>query len=293
MEVFLNIPPLQEMRNSTSIVFIQQHQFMDERPNQCHQTQPMKYPTKFIQNRPLLCYWKRIDDPEGALKIAIPTAIINQIISWYHEVLGHCGTHRLYDTICQHFYYPNLRMLCDEYNHAVCAKNKLLGAGYRHFPSRHANLIPWEDVIANLIGPWKVKINEQEIFFNALTCIDPVTNLVEMIRIDSKTSRHNRQQFENCWLNRYPHPNKYIHDKGREFIGWEFQEILETTNIIDSPTISRNPLANSICEHLHQTVANILRTKVRAQPSQNVQQAEQIVDNCISSTGSIVWSFTF
>lgn len=54
--------------------------------------------------------------------------------------------------------------------------------------------------MVDLIGPWKVKINEQEIFFNALTCIDPVTNLVEMIRIDNKTSRHVSQQFENYTL---------------------------------------------------------------------------------------------
>ena len=79
--------------------------------------------------------------------------------------------------------------------------------------------------MVNLICPWKVKINEQEIFFNALASTDPVSNLVEMIRIDNKTSRHISQQFENCWLNQCPHPNKCIHDKGGELIGWEFPEI--------------------------------------------------------------------
>ena len=120
-------------------------------------------------------------------------------------------------------------------------------------------------------------------FFNALTCIDPVTNLVEMIRIDNITSRHFSQQFESCWLNRYPRPNKCIHDKGGEFIGWEFQELLETANIIDSPTTSCNPQTNSICERLHQTVANSLRATVTTRPPQNVQQAKQIVDNALSN----------
>ena len=226
MEVFLNMPPLQNMQNPISIASIQQHQFMDQHLNHCHQTKPLQYPTKFVQNRPLICYRKYINDPEGIWKIALPTAIIDRVVTWYHEVLGHCGTNRLYDTIRQHFYYPNLRIKCEEYRCEICQKNKLLGAGYGHLPPRHANLVPWEEVMVDLIGPWKVKVNEQDIYFNALTCIDPVTNLVEMIRLENKTSNHVAQQFENCWLNRYPRPNKCIHDKGGEFIGPKFQGLL-------------------------------------------------------------------
>ena len=143
-------------------------------------------------------------------------------------------------------------------------ENKLLGAGYGHLPPRHTNLIPWEEVMVDLIGPWKVKVNEQEIFFNALMCIDPITNLVEMIRIENKTSNHIVQQFKNCWLNHCPCPNKCIHDKGGEFVGWEFQGLLARADIAHSPTTSHNPQANSVCERLHQTIANILRTTVAA-----------------------------
>ena len=66
-------------------------------------------------------------------------------------------------------------------------------------------------------------------------------------------------------------------------IGWVFQELLEIANIVDSPTTSPNPQANSICERFHQTVANILRATVTTQPPQNVQQAEQIIDNALSN----------
>jgi hypothetical protein len=59
-----------------------------------------------------------------------------------------------------------------------------------------------------LIGPWKVKLgnipNEdgQESFveFNVLTCIDPVTNLVELIRINNKTAADIGAKFEQGWL---------------------------------------------------------------------------------------------
>eukprot|EP00957_Ditylum_brightwellii_P044318 3362572-Ditylum_brightwellii.AAC.1 len=66
--------------------------------------------------------------------------------------------------------------------------------------------MPWDEVAVDLIGPWRMQVNGQEVEFNALTCIDPVTNLVEMIRLDNKMSEHVAHQFENVWLARYPRP---------------------------------------------------------------------------------------
>jgi hypothetical protein len=45
-------------------------------------------------------------------------------------------------------------------------------------------IAPWEEVAIDLIGPWKVKVNGQQVEFNALTCIDTALNLVKLIRID-------------------------------------------------------------------------------------------------------------
>ena len=85
------------------------------------------------------------------------------------------------------------------------------------------------------------------------------------------------------WLNRYPCPNKCIHDNGGEFIGSEFQELLSRADIIDRPTTLRNSQANAVCEGLHQTIANILRTTVVARPPQDIQQAEQLIDDALST----------
>ena len=42
---------------------------------------------------------------------------------------------------------------------------------------------PWDEVAVDLIGPWKIKINGKMFVFNALTCVNPITNLVKIIRI--------------------------------------------------------------------------------------------------------------
>ena len=191
---------------------------------------------------------------------------------------------RLYNSIRQHFHVPGLRLECERYKCKNCQKNKLIGPGYGLLPPREAPLTSWSEVMVDLIGPWKVEINNENVYFNALTCIDPVTNLVEIIRIENKTANHVARKFEECWLNRYPRPNKCIHDNGGEFIGWEFQNLLAQCGVEEKSTTSRNPQANAVCERLHQTVANILRTTMKQHPPQNLEQATAAIDYALSTT---------
>eukprot|EP00978_Attheya_sp_CCMP212_P034949 scaffold149608_cov54-Attheya_sp.AAC.1 len=92
------------------------------------------------------------------------------------------------------FYHPKIReraiALCSKCD--ACQRYKANNRGYGHPPPREADMAPWREVAVDLIGPWKVKlghlpvVNEAEAYvtFNALTCIDPVTNLTELIRIE-------------------------------------------------------------------------------------------------------------
>lgn len=75
--------------------------------------------------------------------------------------------------------------------------------------------MPWEELAVDLIGPWTtINLAGQEITFNALACIDPVTNLVELPRINNKTAAHVAMKTENTRMARYPKPDHCcVHDK--------------------------------------------------------------------------------
>jgi hypothetical protein len=90
-----------------------------------------------------------------------------------------------------------------------------------------------EDVTIYLIGPWKVKVNGQQVEFNALTCIDTASDLVKLICVDNKTAKHVRDKFTQSWLCQYPRPIQCLHHKGGEFIGQNFQWLLEIFSIKD------------------------------------------------------------
>ncbi len=59
-----------------------------------------------------------------------------------------------------------------------CQKHKLAGHGYGLLPEKEVRVAPWEEDAINLIGPWTLKVNGQQVEFNVFTCIDMALNLV-------------------------------------------------------------------------------------------------------------------
>ncbi len=97
-------------------------------------------------------------------------------------------------------------------------------------------------------------------------CIDSVSNLLDISRIQNKSAAHVGMIFENTWLSCYPKPDRCIHDNGGEFIGAAFIHALKTNEVHDVPTMIKNPQSNAICERMHQTVGNILCTLTHSNP---------------------------
>ena len=170
--------------------------------------------------------------------------------------MGHPGQDRLRDTLKQHYYHPTLRRHIDNLKCQDCQRYKIPGRGFGLLPEREVRIAPWEEVTLDLIGPWTIKVNGRQVEFNAVTCIDTASNLVKLIRINNETSTHVHDKFTQSWS--LPGPVFCIHDKGKEFIGSAFQWLLELFTIKDVCSTSKNPQSNAICEHMYQTVSNVL-----------------------------------
>jgi len=284
-ECFLNLPDPGVMRNPIDLQWMQENQFEDEDLNETRAARPLSFPVRDIGGVALIHYR---DDPgdenETNWRIAIPEGLLRDLVKWFHSVLGHAGETRVYDSIRARYHHPHLKSMvrtvvrdCE-----TCRRYKLSGPGYGELAEKDVTSIPWRENHVDLIGPWKVKVNNMNVEFNALTVIDPATNLVELIRIERKTAEHVAQKYANCWLARYPWPLVCVHDNGGEFVGYQFQQLLEQCGIQDRPTTSRNPQANAICERMHQTVGNILRTLLHGEPV-NAENANDIVDNALAT----------
>ena len=75
------------------------------------------------------------------------------------------------------------------------------------------------------------------------------------------------QQFENCRISRYPSPNRCVFDKGGEFIGEAFQQMLMKYNVDTVGTTTKN---------------DILRVIMRTTTIETCKQVAQDIDNTLT-----------
>ena len=168
---------------------------------QLSQEQPDKCSRQLLdQNLSLICC---TSEPNAPFKMCIPDASLDKMMHWYHQTMTHLGANRLAETVGLHFCHPNLLSHCQTVCNTCdpCQRNEVQGHGCGHLPPREAGIAPWHAVAVDSIGPWTTKMpGGHEITFEALTVIDPVANLLEIVRLDNMSSLHASQQFENAWL---------------------------------------------------------------------------------------------
>ena len=197
-------------------------------------------------------------------KIVVPIKMQKKVVEWYHNRLLHPGHTRTEETISQHFWWPKLRDHIREHVKTcpTCQKNKRKKINYGHLPPKEAEIMPWDKMCIDLIGPYKIRRKAKpDLTCNAVTMIDPATGWFELHQIPDKRSDTVADIAEREWFCRYPWPTQITYDRGNEFLGKEFQELIKKEyGITRKPITVRNPQANAIVERVHQTIGNMIRT---------------------------------
>jgi Integrase zinc binding domain len=114
-----------------------------------------------------------------------PTTI--GIRQWYHHALSHVSQNRLLDTMSMTFYNPVLRKAVEAVvlPCAHCQRYKNVQKGHGATAPREADILPWNHIAVNTIGPWVLQVQNRQERFYALTIIDMVTNLSEIVHLQN------------------------------------------------------------------------------------------------------------
>ena len=170
-----------------------------------------------------------------------------------------------------------------------CQKYKIQHKPYGNLPPKNVSHVqPWDEVHVDMIGPWKVIVNNFEYQFRAVTCIDSTINLLGIIPVDNAKSKTVADDFEDSWQNRYPRPRKCMHDNGNEFVGPEFMEMLAKNNIQSVPTTVKNPQSNAVVERLHQTLKTTIAISLRETPPTSFEEVSSLIHRkCVSAQFAI------
>ena len=119
-----------------------------------------------------------------------------------------------------------------------CQLGKRRKRKYGHLPPKVAQVIPWNQVCVDLIGPYTIKANDKTIMdFMCLTIIDPATSWFEIVELPNKDMTYIREKdkeeiteviidkssacvarlFNKSWLCRYPQAGSVVYDNRSKF----------------------------------------------------------------------------
>jgi RNase H-like domain found in reverse transcriptase/Integrase zinc binding domain len=202
-------------------------------------------------------------------KIVLPKALQHKAVQYYHAILCHPGQTRTELTMAQHYTWVGMRntvrQVCEHCGSCQLHKAKVQRS-FGHLPPKKAEEGPWETLCINLIGPYLIKGQTQkqqdpDLTLHCLTMIDPVTGWFEIAEIPAKQADIIMNVLEFTWLSRYPRPTTVIMDNGREFYAEVEQSLKNDYGIARRVITTRNPQANSILEHAHKTLHDMLSTQ--------------------------------
>ena len=150
--------------------------------------------------------------PDGPDNDVVPD-LYHDCLLFHHKTLAHApGMDCLEALVKRTFYHPKVRDTC----HSIvssCPISPMVHTTYKpygHLAPRNVPIIPWSEVHVDCIGPWKVSLPDNNtIQFYALTCINPVTNLIEILRFHGPpTTAKMKQLFEKIGLLANPIPKR-------------------------------------------------------------------------------------
>ena len=89
--------------------------------------------------------------------------------------------------------------------------------------------------------------------------IDPVTWWFSVMQYINNKSMAIASLVETMWLVRYPWPVEIAYERGREFLGHEFKNILIANEygIKTNPDSTGNPQLNAIIDRIHKVLGNL------------------------------------
>ena len=174
-------------RDPTNMNTMRCYQQRDDAVKHLLLTNPDEFGIMNLNGTDVICKHESDDD----LLLVLSTEMLEPLVRWYHTVTVHAtGAQTLLDTMKQLCYHKKLTATINAVTSscATCKISKKTSRQCGLLSPRHAVIAPWNEVHINTIGSFTFKAAIGTIpktcTFYALTCIDPVNNLVELKRHD-------------------------------------------------------------------------------------------------------------
>ena len=216
----------------------------------------------FIILDDILYYISSVDN-EDSLRLFIPSHLTEQVIKTYHDY-GHAGIDRTVDTIKVKYYFPGLFKRVAAYiERCVPCQQRNLTTINPPMGQHEVNPYPFSKIAGDVQGPF-FRTDSGNVYIYSVICC--YSGYLEAFPIPDKSADTILHILLDEIFPRHSIPLVYLSDNGMES---RAKSVIETLNYLNVKCISTsyyNPRGNSLVEHSHASLTNLISKKIKDNP---------------------------
>ena len=198
------------------------------------------------------------DVNHGKIRPFVPESLQKATILKFHN-LSHPGVKRTQKLISERYVCPHLRFQVQELVRScnACQQTKI----YRHNKAAiqpiHFKGGKFDSIHLDLIGPMTMSRNCKY----ALTIIDRFSRWADAIPIPDITAETVARCLVSNWISRHGTPTTISHDRGAQFMGSVWKDLMMMLGTLNIKTTSYHPQSNGLIERFNCDVKVALKTQ--------------------------------
>lgn len=225
--------------------------------------------------------------PLGNRRLYVPREMINNVIRWTHEKIGHLGEEKCCNEIKKHYWFPLMKTRVHNFIRN-CLKCIVYSAPARTNKRNLFNIpktpLPFDTIHIDHLGPLPSITSKKK---HILLIIDAFTKFTKLYATNTTNTKESCTALQQ-YFDQYSRPRCVISDRGTAFSSNECQEFLKARNIKHIMNATASPQANGQVERVNRILTPLMAKSCEKfrhvdWPS-TLRKAEFVLNNTVHTT---------
>ena len=202
-----------------------------------------------------------IRGPKGKLRLYVPKELRHSVMFLAHRQKGkiHVAKNEMASYLSENYYWPNMNNDIKEFTSTchLCLSTKSGKLPPTPIQPVDTGSAPWTKVHLDLLGPFRKSAKQHRFLLNIVCSF---SKFCMLFPLKTKTAEEICQIINNLVIPLFGAPEKFISDRGVEWLSLGFHSVCKEWNIRHAASSSYHPQFNGKIERTHADIGRMLRT---------------------------------
>ena len=225
--------------------------------------------------------------PSGKRRLYVPKEMINSVIRWTREKIGHLGVDKCCWEIKKHYWFPLMKTRVHNFIRS-CLKCIVYSAPARKNKRNLFNIpklpVPFDTIHIDHLGPLPSVTSKKK---HILVVVDSFTKFTKLYPVVTTNTKESCVAMQN-YIDNYSRPRRIISDRGTAFSSNDCQKFCEERNIEHIMNATASPQANGQVERVNRVLtpmmAKMCEKLNHADWSSTLRKVEHTLNNTVHTT---------